>query len=75
MIAGRGGDHAAGALLRRERQQLVERAALLEAGGELVVLELEVDLRPGMSDKVRECRQGVCTTLPPSAGRRRIPAG
>ena len=28
-----------------ERHQLVERAALLERGRELVVLELEVDLR------------------------------
>jgi hypothetical protein len=32
---------------RRERHELVDGAALLEGGGELVVLELEVDLGPG----------------------------
>ena len=47
VVAGRHGDHAALALLRRELQQLVQRAALLERGGELQVLELEPDLGPG----------------------------
>src|SRR6185436_12886907 len=41
------GDHALAALLGRERHELVERAPLLERRGELVVLELEVDLGAG----------------------------
>ena len=40
-------DHAAAALLLAQRQQLVERAALLERAGELQVLELEPDLGTG----------------------------
>src|SRR2546427_1917093 len=45
MVAGAHGDHAACALLGRELGQLVEGAAFLERGGELQVLELEIDLR------------------------------
>ena len=41
MIAGRHRDHAAPALVGRQRQQSVERAALLEGRGELQVLEFE----------------------------------
>jgi hypothetical protein len=40
-------DHAAAALGLRQGQQLVERAALLERRGELQVLQLEENLRPG----------------------------
>ena len=45
MIAGAGGDDAAGALLGREQRQLVGGAALLERSGALQVLQLEMDLR------------------------------
>ena len=44
VVAGRHGDDAALALVRRQGRQPVERAALLEGGGELQVLELEPDL-------------------------------
>ncbi len=44
VVAGRHGHHAAGALVCVERQQLVERATLLEGGGELQVLELDDDV-------------------------------
>jgi hypothetical protein len=47
VVAGAHGDHAALALRRREREQLVQRPALLERGGELQVLELEEDLGAG----------------------------
>lgn len=47
MVAGRGGDDAAPALVLGQQQQLVQRAALLIGGGELQVLELEPHLRPG----------------------------
>ena len=43
VVAGRGRDHSARALLRRELQQFVERAALLVGGGELQILELQPD--------------------------------
>ena len=44
VVAGRDGEHALGALGGGELGHLVERAALLERGGELQVLELEEDL-------------------------------
>ena len=44
MIAGRHRDHAALAFVRRQRQQPIERAALLEGRGELQVLEFEPEL-------------------------------
>ena len=47
VVAGAGGDHAARALLRRELQQPVQRAALLEGAGALQVLELEIDRMAG----------------------------
>ena len=47
VVAGRHGDHAALALVGRELQQRVERAALLERGGELQVLELDPDVGLG----------------------------
>ena len=47
MIAGRGRDHAALALLRREPRQRVARAALLEASGALQIVELAIDVRAG----------------------------
>ncbi len=47
VVARGGGDHACTPLLGRERQQLVQRAALLERGGELVILELQVGLGAG----------------------------
>jgi len=40
-------DHPAAALGRVERKELVQRAALLEGGGELLVLELEEHLGAG----------------------------
>ena len=47
MIAGRHGGDAALALVFAQRQQLVERAALLEGGGVLQVLEFEMDVGAG----------------------------
>jgi hypothetical protein len=47
VIAGGRGDHAASSLLRRQLQQGVARAALLEAAGALQVIELAVDMRAG----------------------------
>jgi hypothetical protein len=47
MIAGRGGDHAAGAHGLIQEQQFVERPALLVGGGELQVLELHPHLGAG----------------------------
>ena len=47
VVAGRRRDHAAPALLGREQQQRVARAALLEAAGALQVVELAVDVRAG----------------------------
>ncbi len=47
MIAGRGGDDAAPTLFLAQAQQLVQRAALLEGGGELQVLELHIYFRAG----------------------------
>ena len=44
MIAGRHRDHAAQTFVRRQRQQPVERAALLEGRGELQVLEFEPEV-------------------------------
>ena len=44
VVAGRGGDHPARALVVGQLEQFVERAALLVGGGELKVLELEPDL-------------------------------
>ena len=44
MVAGRHRDHAAPAFVRRQRQQPVERAALLEGRGELQVLEFQPEL-------------------------------
>ncbi len=43
VIAGRGADNAAGAFFRRQEEELVEGAALLEAAGHVEVFELEVD--------------------------------
>ena len=47
VIARRHRRYAAGALLRRELQQPVQGAALLERGRELPVLELHVDVGAG----------------------------
>ena len=47
VVAGAHRDHAAAALRGREGKELVQRAALLERGGELQVLELEEDLGAG----------------------------
>jgi hypothetical protein len=52
MVAGAHGDDAAAALGRAERKQLVQRAALLERGGELQVLELQEHFR---SDEAGKC--------------------
>ena len=43
VVAGGGRDDAARALLLVHQQQFVERAALLVSGGELEILELDVD--------------------------------
>jgi hypothetical protein len=53
VVAGRAGDDAGAPLLRREPRELVERAALLERGGELQI-----------SESVRECASGVRSTAP-----------
>ena len=50
MVAGRGRDHAARALLVGQVQQFVERAAFLVGGGELEILELQPDLGAGQLD-------------------------
>ena len=47
MVAGAGGDDAAGGLLGGERGDAVECAALFEAAGHLQVFELEEDLLAG----------------------------
>ena len=47
VIAGRHRDDAAPAFVRREIEQSVQRAALLERRRELVVLELQMNLRAG----------------------------
>ena len=44
VIAGRHRDHAAPPLVRRQRQQAIERAALLEGGRELEVFEFEPEI-------------------------------
>ena len=44
MIAGRHCDHAALSFVRRQRQQSIERAALLEGRGKLQVLEFEPEV-------------------------------
>uniref|UniRef100_A0A0N5A4T1 LigA n=1 Tax=Parastrongyloides trichosuri TaxID=131310 RepID=A0A0N5A4T1_PARTI len=46
VVAGRGGDDAALLLIRRQLQQPVQGAALLEAAGEVQVVVLDPDLRP-----------------------------
>jgi hypothetical protein len=51
MVAGRHRHHAAGLLIRAELQQLVQRAALLEARGELVVFEFQPDFRAADLDR------------------------
>ena len=43
MVAGRGGNHSAGALFVGEREQPVERAAFFVGAGTLQVIELEID--------------------------------
>jgi len=45
VVAGRHGDDAGAALLRRQALQLVERAALLERAGRMQRFQLEDDLR------------------------------
>ena len=43
MIAGGCGDHAAGAFVRSESEQFIQRAALFESSGALLVVEFEED--------------------------------
>ena len=43
VIARRGGDHSAGAFLRRQREQLVQSAPLFECSSALLVIQLEKD--------------------------------
>ena len=71
VVAGRHGDHAACTLHRIERQQAVERAALLEARGELQVLELEPDLGTGDGRKRARMQAGRVLDLAREPGRRR----
>jgi hypothetical protein len=52
VVAGRDREHALGALGGSELRHLVERAALLERGGELQVLKLEED---GAAADLRQC--------------------
>ena len=53
VVAGRHGDDAARALGRRQRGELVERAALLERIGDLQVLVFDEDLGAGERRKLR----------------------
>src|SRR5690606_18341395 len=75
VVAGAHGDDAAPPLVGGEREELVERAALLEGGGELQVLELEEDLR------AREARERAAVDErrrfdgPGDAPRRRLHVG
>ena len=59
VIAGRGGDHAAGALFAAEREQFVQRAALLECSGALLVVEFQENGIVGQRRKMfpSECRE------------------
>jgi len=52
VVAGAHRDDAAPALGLAQREELVQRTALLERGGELQVLELEEHLR---ADEARKC--------------------
>ena len=51
MIAGGGGDYSAGARIGRERCERVIGAADFEGAGDLLALELEVDIG---ADELRE---------------------
>ena len=64
MIAGRCRDHSARALLGRQLQQFVERAAFLVGGGELQILELQPHLGADDFGKVRLTSIGVRMTAP-----------
>ena len=54
VIAGRGGDDAALLLRVGEEEELVQRAPLLEGGGELLVFEFDPDFGAVISLRVCE---------------------
>jgi hypothetical protein len=62
VVAGRDRDDAAGALAGVQRQQAVQRAAFLERGGELQVLELQVKLAAGDRRQRARVQEGVSAT-------------
>ena len=65
-------DHAAARWLSARPEKLVERAALLERGGELQVLELEADLGAGQGRERAAVEQGGADDAPamrPAAAR------
>ena len=64
VVAGRHGDDAARAFVRRQRQQLDQRAALLERGGRLQILVFDPDVGAGQPDRRGAGRNGVRMTAP-----------
>ena len=58
VISGRGCNHPLGAFFGAEREQLVQRAALLERAGALQVVELQVNLVAGGLGKCLRTRAG-----------------
>src|ERR1700687_3930262 len=56
MISGRCRDHALGAFFGAQREQLVQRAALLESAGSLEVVKLQIDgVGGGFGKGLRAC--------------------
>src|SRR5690606_34552723 len=70
-------DHTALLHVLAELQQLVERAALLVGGGELQVLKLHPDLRPGdLRERARVAAgRALDMTLEPVCGRANVVDG
>ena len=58
MIAGGGGDHATGAFIASQREQFVQRAALFESSGALLVIELQENGIVGQAGKCFRVRAG-----------------
>ncbi|MNE42680.1 hypothetical protein D3C80_1368240 [compost metagenome] len=71
VVAGRGGDDAALHLIRRQLQQPVQGAALLEAAGEVQVVELDPDLGAGQLRQAARIADGGAVHLAGDAGLRR----
>src|SRR5690606_6311536 len=70
MITGGYGQDAAAALRLRQRQDLAEGTALLERGGELEYLELQMDAAPGdLGQRLRDGRRGPLNAAGDAGGR------